>query len=194
MSTNIKYIIKIDPAIDEEKGTYFFNRVTKILNMDKRWPNHNFIYIGGEKGHNTPSTPPTNDYDVIITLLTREKKHILLAKTNSILVDQPGVNSCGDPIDHTKIEFSYTFYTTPKVIIIDNTNWENAHSTFTTPIAKEYYEMYVIFHEMGHAIGKSHKEIPVDETKPYPIMYQATLGICDNNRFLPFPNESDDLF
>jgi hypothetical protein len=189
MSKEITYIIKTDPNLPDNVRDEFFTRVPQILNSDKRWIGYNFKYLSDANSHNTELTPPKKDYDVIITLLDRKTKHKVLIESNSSLVDQPKLDGYGKPINFSAVEFSYTFYTSPAVIIIDEGNWSHAHEKLL--ISKKYYEEYVIFHEIGHAIGKEHKPIPSDVTKPYPIMYQATLGLPDLKRFLPYPNESD---
>lgn len=183
-----RYIIKIDPDISEVLGEYFFTRVRNLLN-DSKWPNHKFTYV--ESGYNNEDTPVLDNYDILIVLLERDKKHILLKESESTLSDQPTHDGHGEKIDLEVTEFSYTFYSTPNVIIIDNTNWNEAH--IRLKISKSDYESYVIYHEVGHAIGKKHRPIPDDNNKPYPIMYQATLGLPDIGRFRPHPNESDDL-
>ena len=185
-----KYIIKVDPLIAQDEANYFFKRVQEILNLNVRWKNHSFKYVGPEKFNDAESTPNKNEYDIIITLLDRSTKHKLLDQTGAKLNDQPERDGFGKIIDFAKTELSYTFFTTPSVIVIDFGNWNSAHEKLG--IKKIEYEQYVIFHEVGHAIGKDHKPIPSDVTKPYPIMYQTTLGLPDLKRFLPYPNESDD--
>ncbi len=190
---NVSYIIKVDPVLGDNKASYFFQRVQEILNMDVRWKGHNFKYVGMDiKQFNKPeNTPIPNSYDVIVVLLDRSTKHKLLEETNTELSDQPKKDGFGKEINFEKTEFSYTFHgSTPKVVVIDETNWSSAYKTLG--IKQFEYEQYVIFHEMGHAINKSHKPIPDDVSKPYPIMYQATLGLPDLKRFLPYPNESDE--
>ena len=185
-----KYIIKTDPDIDEKIQDYFFNRVPIILNNDRNWKGYKFEYVGTpSNGHKVSLTPSKDSYDIIITLLHRKTKHKLLVQSQSNLVDQPNKDGFGNIIDLEKMEFSYTFYTSPVVIVIDETNWSEAYKKLN--IEQEYYEQYVIFHEVGHALGYNHKPIPDDENKPYPIMYQATLGLPELKRFIPYPNESD---
>ena len=185
-----RYIIKVDPLVEINKASYFFKRVNEILTMDVRWKSYNFEYVGIEDFNSPNNTLPSKDYDFIIVLLDRSTKHKLLEMTNSKLQDQPLTDGSGSPIDFKSVEFSYTFFTTPAVVVIDNDNWETSHKKLE--ISKTFYEQYVIFHEVGHAIGKSHKPIPIDINKPYPIMYQATLGLPDLKRFVPYPNESDE--
>lgn len=184
------YIIKVDPLININDANYFFKRVNEILNMDVRWKGYSFNYVGHLKFNEPDNTPSKETYDFIITLLDRQTKHKLLELTDSKLNDQPKKDGYGKLIDLEKTEFSYTFYSNPVVIIIDETNWKTANEKLG--ISKEQYEQYVIFHEIGHAIGKIHKPISDDTSKPYPIMYQATLGLPDLKRFIPYPNESDE--
>ena len=183
------YIIKVDPDIPSSDGDHFFTRTKEILESPKRWPSHDFTYVG--LSYNSEETPPSTEYDVIIVLLERSKKRIILKASGSELADQPEKDGYGNKIDIDSTEFSYTFYEKPNVIIIDNDNWNSAHNNLK--IDKSDYESYIILHEIGHAIGKSHRPIPDDNTKPYPIMYQATLGLPDVARFIPYPNESDDI-
>lgn len=191
MTSITKYIIKVDPKIDEKKAKYFFNRSQEILNSSQRWPGHDFNYVGLQDGYYKETTPLMKEYDVILVLLCRSTKHELLKLSNADLVDQPKVDGKGNLIDFDTVELSYTFYTIPKLIVIDDINWDSANENIG--ISKAWYEQYVILHEFGHAIGKIHKPIPEDVTKSYPIMYQATLGLPDPKRFKPYPNESDDL-
>jgi hypothetical protein len=185
-----KFIIKTDPSLDEKSGTYFFDRTLEILSSDKRWRGYNFEYVGDKNSYNDPlNTPLTTAYDILIILLSRITKHKLLDETGAALVDQPTTDGSGKPIDFESTEFSYTFYASPNIIVIDETNWRTAHERLK--IKKEDYESYVVHHEVGHAIGHNHLPIPDDVTKTYPIMYQATLGLPDVSRFLPYPNESD---
>lgn len=185
-----KYIIKVDPSIKDEVGGYFFKRVQEILAMDCKWRGYNFIYVGTDDGWKNPEgTPIITNYDILITLLSRAKKHELLKQTSAETVDQPQKDGFGKEINFEKTEFSYTFYSNPKLIVIDEINWNTAHVKLE--IDKISYEQYVIFHEIGHAIGFNHKPIPTDINKPYPIMYQATLGIPDKKRFFPYPTATD---
>ncbi len=186
---NKRYIIKVDPIINTTDADLFFNKVREILKMDVRWRGFNFEYVGAEQYNDPSNTPKVSDYDIIIALLDRTTKHELLNATESKLQDQPLNDGFGKPIDLNAIEFSYTFFSTPSIVIIDNTNWSDLYTKLG--ISKQDYEQYVIFHEVGHAIGKKHKSIPDDITKPYPIMYQTTLGLPDVKRFIPYPNESD---
>jgi len=185
-----KYIIKVDPALDNDKANYFFKRVPEILALNVRWKNHDFKYVGSAQYNESDSTPSKDSYDILIVLLDRNTKHKLLELTGASLNDQPKTDGFGKPINFKAVEFSYTFYSTPRVVVIDETNWRTSHEALGIP--KDHYEQYVIFHEIGHAIGRDHKPIPDDSTKPYPIMYQATLGLPDLKRFLPYPNESDE--
>lgn len=191
MSKIKKYIIKVDPAISANDALHFAARVKELLSIDNTWPGYKFEYVGISQGYKTSHTPPLNAYDIIITLLTRKIKHKLLELTGAELSDQPLVDGYGNKIDFDKIELSYTFYNTPTVIVIDHENWNRSHEKLN--IKKGDYESYVILHEIGHAIGKGHLAIPDDVSKPYPIMYQATLGLPDISRFKPVPNESDEL-
>lgn len=184
------YILKVDPSINKNDANYFFKRVLSILSMDVRWKNHNFKYVGPANFNDPNLTPSKESYDFIIVLLNRVTKHKLLEATDTKLNDQPLTDGFGKAIDFKKVEFSYTFQTSPTVVVIDEMNWRSAHESLG--INKLHYEQYVIFHEIGHVIGQSHKPIPVDVTKPYPIMYQATLGLPDLKRFVPYPNESDE--
>jgi hypothetical protein len=189
MTVKKTYILKVDPLISNDDANYFFKRVNEILEMDVRWKNHNFKYVGHTNFNDADATPPKESYDFIIVLLDRTTKHKLLETTDTKLNDQPLTDGFGKVIDFKKVEFSYTFQTIPAVVVIDELNWRSAHESLG--ITKSQYEQYVIFHEVGHVIGKSHRPIPNDVTKPYPIMYQATLGLPDLKRFVPHPNESD---
>jgi hypothetical protein len=186
-----KYIIKVDPAVNPKIGESFFNRVQDILKMECRWKGYDFAYIGGTSDgwKNPEGTPKFSEIDIIIVLMARDTKHKLLDKTGAETVDQPKKDGFQNPIDFKTVEFSYTFYSTPRLIIIDESNWNNAHTRLKIP--KTDYEQYVIFHEVGHAIGYEHIAIPEDKGKPYPIMYQATLGLPDISRFSPFPTSTD---
>ncbi len=185
------YIVKVDPAINHCDQTIFFNRVQTCLKSSYNWPGTNFIYVGEPAGYYTADTPAPSKYKIIITLLARSTKHKLLELTNAKLSDQPNVDGYGNKLEIETLELSYTFSSTPTLIVIDYDNWQHAHEKLS--ISKEDYESYVIYHEIGHAIGHSHRSIPQDISKPYPIMYQATLGLPDVSRFKPYPNESDDL-
>lgn len=185
----INYIIKVDPDINQDDAKHFNTRVIDLLNSDKRWPGYEFNLLPSE--YNGPNTPDYNNYDFIIVLLERSKKHKLLELSSASIFDQPDKDGYGNKIDINKTEFSYTFYSTPRVVVIDYTNWKELYKSLD--ITKDMYESYVIFHEVGHAIGKTHKPIPTDTNKPYPIMYQATLGLPDKSRFVSYPNISDDL-
>ena len=191
MSKIKKYIIKVDPSISTNSALHFTTRVKELLSIDNAWPGYEFEYVGLHQGYKTSHTPPADTYDIIITLLSRKIKHKLLELTGAELADQPSEDGYGNKIDFDKVELSYTFYNTPTVIVIDDGNWNSAHEKLN--IKKEDYESYVILHEVGHAIGKGHMPIPEDASKPYPIMYQATLGLPDISRFRPVPNESDEI-
>lgn len=184
------YIIKADPKIPKDDADYFFHRVQEILNSKPGWRSYTFKYVGPSDYNNPESTPPTSSYNTIVVLIDRDTKHKLLEQSGAKLNDQPEKDGFGKDIDFKKTEFSYTFHTIPIVIVIDYINWKEAFKPLG--ITAKDYEKYVIFHEFGHSIGKNHKPIPLDPKLPYPIMYQATLGLPDVKRFVSHPNASDD--
>lgn len=73
------------------------------------------------------------------------------------------------PNTKKRIHFSYTIG--GRYIYIDEINWRYGVAESGLPV--EIYRQYVLFHEIGHALGYDHQPCSQDKC---PIMYQMTRG------------------
>jgi len=73
------------------------------------------------------------------------------------------------PNTKKRIHFSYTI--NEQHIYIDEENWRNGVDE--SGLTREDYREYLLFHEIGHALGYDHQPCL---TKKCPIMYQMTRG------------------
>jgi predicted Zn-dependent protease with MMP-like domain len=87
------------------------------------------------------------------------------------------------------VDLSITYNPYIPIILLNKENWLNAHKRIG--ITRDEYCHYLVYHEVGHALGFSH--ISDNGVGPVPIMMQVTKGLTEEQkkRFVPYPNETD---
>lgn len=156
---NTKYQIIINTVIDADVNYSLKEFLRKIKNIlfDKR---------GWRKlGYNFTFVSPT--YFDIIQDKTVYKLTIRLS-SNDTIENQCGFHeiqlSCFDPT------------VSPNEILINYDRWKNGSKP--SKLDLENYRIYVINHEVGHALGRLHAECPCVGCK-VPVMKQQTISIDD---------------
>lgn len=115
------------------------------------------------------------DYDIIIDIVPR------------IYMEQTGTFKSEYDENGEKIFFSRTWIQTPRIVEIDEVNWDEGVPR--SGLSKEEYKIYVINHEIGHAIGYDH--LPCDKENRCPVMYQMTRGVPQGREPETQPNHQD---
>ena len=164
MSTvNVFIDTKIDGDVDYSLNT-FLKKVKTILHSKKGWQlkNYKFFFI-------SPSIfkrIPNNKKDTI--------KVILRLSTNETIVRE-----CGFKEEERLSCYNPTI--TPANVCINFDRWMTG--SHHSKLKLSDYRIYVINHEIGHALGRGHVKVCTCKTCPVPVMMQQTksIGECKPN-------------
>ncbi len=135
---------------------------------------HDFKRIAGKiletspwKSHGIREVYSPDEAKITIRLADRKFMDDSYNKNPDKIEYYPGTNK--------QIRFSYTITSDTPEIYIDEVNWNGVPES---GLSVDDYRIYVINHEMGHALGFDH--VPCDATTAVngvcPVMYQSTRG------------------
>jgi hypothetical protein len=174
-SKGYTYSYVYDDSISEQDHKEFMEITDNIINSQYSWSHVFRIPI-----KKVDEIPKNKKYHITFTLVAREK----MKKMGS-----PDVVRDTEGVRKYSVFFSWT-YINDRRVLIDQGNWNQID-----PIAElnqmntEQYRQYVINHELGHAIGYDHENLPekhyivnphndnADVRPRCPIMYQQTRGV-----------------
>ena len=166
--------VLINTCIDEDVFYYlkqFYSKLKDVL-LDKRgWSSkgYNFIFV-------SPSIFKLNN-----TVNKNKLKVNVRLTTNDTIAKE-----C--KFDKKKVLSCYNPNTNPADVLINFERW--MHGSEKSGLKLSDYRIYVINHEIGHALGKMHVRKCTCPTCPVPVMMQQTLSIgeCLPNPW-PLDNE-----
>ena len=154
-----RFVVEVEDGIGVD-GEQFAEAVAATLGDDRSWGS------GGQLSFQRVGVAEAaaGDYDFRVSLVS----------PGSMERWCPGVGTGG-----------YTSCRYGERAVINLARWEAAVPDYDGDIAT--YRLYVVNHEVGHALGHGHEQCP-GPGRPAPVMQQQTLGLqgCTANAW-PFP-------
>ena len=157
----------------------FLDKLESVLFDDRGWSlkGYSFMFVSCAKLSIIPNAPRSpNNYKKLIIRLTK----------NDTVRDQCSTiyTSKGNPKKKKDLRlscFDPTVY--PNEILINEYRWK--HGSKKSKLDIDKYRIYLINHEMGHALDRGHTQCPCNGCD-IPVMTQQTLsiGTCAPN---PWP-------
>jgi hypothetical protein len=157
-----RFVVEVEDGIGVD-GAQFSTAVETTLGDPRSWGNGgqmSFQRVGAAEA-------AAGDYDFRVSLVSPGNMEIYC----------PGVGTGG-----------YTSCRYGERAVINLARWETAVPDYAGDIAT--YRLYVVNHEVGHALGHGHEQCQA-AGQPAPVMEQQTLGLqgCVKNAW-PYPSAS----
>jgi hypothetical protein len=154
-----RFVVEVEDGIGVD-GAQFATAVETTLGDPRSWGSGgqmSFQRVGAAEAE-------AGDYDFRVSLVSPGNMEIYC----------PGVGTGG-----------YTSCRYGERAVINLARWETAVPDYVGDIAT--YRLYVVNHEVGHALGHGHERCP-EAGQPAPVMEQQTLGLqgCVKNAW-PYP-------
>jgi uncharacterized protein DUF3152 len=154
-----RFVVEVEDGIGVD-GAQFAAAVEATLGDPRSWGHDgqlSFQRVGADEA-------ASGDYDFRVSLVS----------PGSMEVYCPGVGTGG-----------YTSCRYGERAVINLARWETAVPDYADDVAT--YRLYVVNHEVGHALGHGHEQCP-GPGRPAPVMEQQTLGLqgCVKNAW-PYP-------
>lgn len=171
MIVNVIINVSIDDNVKYDRKR--FSKIVQKILYDKRgWSRkgYNFIFVSSSEFDTIKPKNKKTQLKIKLRLSTNDT----IAKECEF--DENEKLSCYNPMTYPDA-----------TICINYTRWMDGSVYSKLPLSK--YRIYVINHEIGHALGRGHVTSCVCKTCPVPVMMQQTLSI---GNCLPNPWPLDD--